>query len=89
MAAFWAKREDKEAYEEKKCGQLRGPGFWVAGRGLSAAEKKMFPWATIMRDTTGELLLPDVFLAPIDQTNFVVSLRMSLCQVIRKRAEIV
>lgn len=71
MAAFWAKRENGKAYDEKKRKQLKGPGFRLAGRGLSAAEKNDFPWAKIMRDAIGELLVSDVFLAPIQKTNFV------------------
>lgn len=71
MAASWTKRKDEKAYDEKKGEQLRGPGFRSAGRGLSAAEKKGFPWATIMRDGDGKLLVPDVFLAPIHKTNIV------------------
>lgn len=67
MPAFWGKREDKEAFEEKKREQQGESGFRVAGRGLSAAEKKRFPWATIMQDSDGELLVPDIFLAPIQK----------------------
>ena len=60
-----------KAFEEKKHEQQGVSGFHVAGRGLSAAEKKSFPWATIMQDSDGEILVPDVFLAPIQETSFV------------------
>ena len=71
MAAFWETRENKKAFEEKKREQQGGSGFRVAGRGLSATEKERFPWATVMQDSDGELLVPDVFLAPIQEINFV------------------
>ena len=71
MAAFWETRENKQAFEEKKREQQGGSGFRVAGRGLSATEKKRFPWATVMQDSDGELLVPDVFLAPNQEINFV------------------
>lgn len=71
MAAFWARREDQIAFEEKKRGQQEGSGFRVAGRGLLMVKKKIVPWATIMQDSDGELLVPNVFLAPIHEPTFV------------------
>ena len=71
MAAFWATRQLNEDWQNRKREQMRGTGFCIVNRGLSKAEKKGFPWAIVMQDADGELLVPDVFLTPIDEINFV------------------
>lgn len=70
IEAFWSLAPDKRT-QEWIAEEKKDTAFWETSlHSLSAIQRESYPWAAVMEDVNGVLLVPHILLVPMSQISY-------------------